>query len=99
MDALGLSHLCDALLAGLSQSCQGQGVSTKPERKFRNIFNNMEAWLPMGTSKQPKPIIPAQYMPPLSPDRVLEVVEPYMASVWSELDANWTQALVSRYNC
>jgi len=25
-----------------------------------------------------------------------EVVEPYMASVWSELDANWTQALISR---
>lgn len=96
---MGLSHLCDALLAGLSLSCQGKSIPSRPERKFRNIFNNMEAWMPMGTSKQPKPAIPAQYMPPLSPDRVLEVVEPYMASVWSELDTNWTQALIARYTC
>ena len=56
----------------------------------------MEAWLPMDISRRPKPAIPAAYMLPLSPDRMQEIVEPYMASVWSELDANWTQALISR---
>jgi len=93
---MSLSHLCDALLVSLSQACQNKSISPKPERKLHNIFNNMEAWLPMDISKQPKPAIPAAYMPPLSPDRMQEIVEPYMASVWSELDANWTQALISR---
>ncbi len=97
IDGLGLFHVCDALLANLSRACQSQTVAARPERKFRDIFNNMEAWLPMGISKQPKPSIPKPYMPPLSPDRMLEVVpEPHMAAVWSELDANWTQALISR---
>ena len=93
---MGLSHLCDALLANLSNVSQGRTVPPASERKFRDIFNNMEAWLPIGTSNQPKPYVPDQYMPTLSPDRVLEVIEPQMAAVWSELDANWTQALVSR---
>ena len=93
---MGLSHLCDALLANLSNLSQGRTVPPAPERKFRDIFNNMEAWLPIGTSNQQKPYVPDQYMPTLSPERVLEVIEPQMAAVWSELDANWTQALVSR---
>ncbi len=88
--------MCDALLINLSQACQNKGVSPKSERKLHNIFDNMEAWLPMDISKRLKPAIPAAHMPPLSPDRMQEIVEPYMASVWSELDANWTQALISR---
>lgn len=95
-DAIALSHLCDALLINLSQACQNKSIAPKPERKLHNIYDNMEAWLPMDISKRPKPAIPAAYMPPLSPDRMQEIVEPYMASVWSELDANWTQALISR---
>ncbi|DBA75365.1 TPA: hypothetical protein ACH3X1_010632 [Trebouxia sp. C0004] len=95
-DATAFSHLCDALLTNLSQACQNQSISHKPERKLHNIFDKMEAWLPMDISTRPKPAVPAAYMPPLSPDRMQEIVEPYMASVWSELDANWTQALISR---
>lgn len=93
---MALSHLCDALLINVSQACQNKSISPKRECKLRNIFDNMEAWLPMDISKRPKPAIPAAYMPPLSADRMQEIVEPYMASVWCELDANWTQALVAR---
>ena len=50
----------------------------------------------MGISKQPKPVVPEKYMPALAADRMLEEVEPHFAAVWSELDGNWTQALVSR---
>lgn len=50
----------------------------------------------MGVSKQPKPTVPAQYMPTLPADRMLEDVEPHVAAVWAELDVNWTQALLSR---
>ena len=96
-DAIALLHLCDALLINLSQTCQNKSLSPKPERKLPNIFDNMEAWLPMDISRRVKPAIPAAYMQPLSPDRMQEIVEPYMASVWSELDANWTQALISRF--
>ena len=95
---MGLLHLCDSLLTNLSKATQGQAIAAKPERKFRDIFTNMESWQPMGINKTARPDIPAQYMPALSPDRVLEVVEePHLAAIWSELDANWTQALVSRY--
>lgn len=91
-------HLCDSLLANLNKACQGQPITDRPARKFRDIFASMGQWQPIGITKLPKPVVPSRYMPALSPDRVLDVVEePHMAAVWSELDANWTAALVSRF--
>ena len=96
IDGIGLLHLCNSLLANLSKLSQGQSVTAKVQRPFRDVFTNMDAWLPMGINKQPKPTIPAQYMPTLTADRMLEDVEPHVAAAWSELDANWTQALLAR---
>ena len=66
------------------------------QRPLRDIFAKMDTWLPMGISKHSKPPVPEQYMPTLAANRMLEDVEPHVAAVWSELNGNWTQALLSR---
>lgn len=96
IDGVGLLHLCNSLLSNLGKLTQGQPAITKSSRPFRDIFAKLDTWLPMGISKQPKPVLPEKYMPALAADRMLEEVEPHVAAVWSELDANWTQALLSR---
>ena len=95
-DGIGLFHLCSSLLTNLGKLAQGQPLHPKSPHPFRDIFAKLDTWLPMGVAKQPKPTIPAQYMPTLPADRMLEEVEPHVAAVWSELDSNWTQALLSR---
>ena len=96
VDGIGLFHLCNSLLSNLGKLTQGQPAITKSPHPFRDIFAKLDTWLPMGISKQPKPTVPDKYMPTLAADRMLEEVEPHIAAVWSELDGNWTQALLSR---
>lgn len=95
-DGIGLFHLCSSLLTNLGKLAQGQALTPRSPYPFRDVFAKLEAWLPMGISKQPKPTVPDKYMPTLPADRMLEDVEPHVAAVWSELDENWTQALLSR---
>ena len=96
IDGIGLFHLCNSLLSNLGKLTEGRAITINSPRPFRDIFATLDTWLPMGISKQPKPMVPDQYMPTLAADRMLEGVEPHVAAVWSELDNNWTQALLSR---
>lgn len=96
VDGIGLFYLCSSLLANLSKVSQGQPLTAKAQRPFRDIFSKLDAWMPLNISKLPKPAVPEKYMQPLAADRMLEDVEPHVAAVWSELDSNMTQALLFR---
>lgn len=94
IDGVGFFNLCDQLLTYLSQP---KPSAPMVGRKFPDIFDNMQSWMPMNITKQARLAVPNAYMRPLAADQLQEVVEPCFAAVWSELDENTTKSLLERY--